>query len=256
MSLSFFLPIYFLVQLVSSDSKLGPTAVVSIYSESSYVLGRECATCCLWYNGDYPAGTRGYYDLAIALSCGAGAMNGCYCKADFASSASSYISACVSDGCSAIGDVTGEVKTMMDLYDGYCKTANVDVSTTAPIKPAASTAAASTAATSTAAASTDEGGLSTKIPTIITTGVQRNALASSSSQPLRASSGSTTAASTTQASANAVALGKSDIIAIGVGLGVGIPSLLLGLATLCVQIKRRRKQKIENDGYLLAESRY
>ena len=181
MSLSFFLSIYFLVQLVSSDSKIGPTAVVSIYSESSYVLGRECATCCLWYNGDYPAGTRGYYDLAIALSCGAGAMNGCYCKADFASSASSYISACVSDGCSAIGDVTGEVKTMMDLYDGYCKTANVDVSTTAPIEPAASTAAASTAATSTAAtstaaASTEEGGLATKIPTIITTGVQRNLL--------------------------------------------------------------------------------
>lgn len=236
MSPSLFLSITLLVQLVFAANEIGPTAPVSIYAESSYKLARQCSACCLWYIGDYPPGTQGYYDLAIALSCGAGALNGCYCKADYASSASSYISQCVSDECSAIGDVTKELKTMMDLYDGYCKTANVEVTTTTPVELAASTGAPSTE------------GPSTKVA-IITTGVQRDALLSSNSLHLIGTSSPSTAASTTGASTNTSALGKSDVIAIGVGLGIGVPSLLLGLATFCVQM-RKRKQRIEKESLL------
>lgn len=140
----------------------------------------------------------------------------------------------VSDKCAAIGDVTKELKTMMDLYDGYCKTANVEVTTT-PIELAASTGAPSAE------------GPSTKI-LIATTSVQRKALSSLNSQVL-ATSGASTAASPTGTSTNTSALGKSDVIAIGVGLGIGVPSLLIGLATLCVQM-RKRKQRIEKERLL------
>lgn len=233
MSSSLFLSIILLAQSVFSANEIGPTAPVSISSERSYQLARTCAACCLWYIGVYPPGFQGYYDLAIALSCGATARNGCYCKADYASSASAYISSCVSGECAAIGDVTKDLKTMMDLYNGYCKTANVEVSTT-PVELAASTGAAPSTKGSATRTS------------VVPTGVQRKALSSSNSQPVATSN---PAAGTTGTSTNSSALGKSDVIAIGVGLGIGVPSLLLGLATFCVQM-RRRKQRIEKEGLL------
>lgn len=247
MPLSLFLSIILLLELAFAANEIGPTATVSISSQPSYILGRTCAACCLWYIGDYPPGTRGYYDLATALSCGAGAVNGCYCKADYASSASSYVSSCVSSRCSAIGDVTKELNTMMNLYDGYCRTANVEVSTT-PIELAASIEAASKRAISTEAASTEAPLIRISI---ITTSFQRSVFLSSISQPFETSTPSI-AASATGTSTNTPALGKSDIVAIGVGLGIGIPSLLLGLATFCVQM-RKRKQRIEKEGYMNAE---
>lgn len=227
MFLSLFLFIILLAELALSANEIGLIATVSISSQSSYILGRTCAACCVWYNGGYPPDTQGYYDLAVALSCGADAVNGCYCKVDYASSASSCVSSCVSSRCSAIGDVTKDLETMMDLYDNYCKTANVEVSIT-PTAIAASTEAASKRAISTGAASTE--GPLTRI-SIITTSFRRDVWISSIAQLFQTSSPSG-AASTTGMS-NSPVLGRSDTVPIGVGLGIGVSSLLLGLATFC-----------------------
>ena len=238
---SFLLPISLLVYAVSSARENGPTATVTITDDLSYITGRECAVGCLWNTSVLD----NFDDLAIILACGYSAINGCYCKTDYASSATSFISACVDQRCSDLGGgLTGEVQIAMALYDGYCETANVDPRTT--------TAERSTA---TEGPSTDTVALTaearrTLLPTSSALPVRKSstfALASSNSSPTRRS-GSSAAESTTEASPGLRGLGQSDAIELGVGLGVGIPSLLLVLVGLWLQIrKRRRNARMEKD---------
>ncbi len=173
---SFFFFIILLIPLISSAGDTDPVAAVSIYSDISYQSGRTCSTSCLWHRGPFRQYNPGH-DLAIELSCGVAAVNGCYCKADFASSASSYISSCVSKGCSNVESVNEEIKTIMALYDGYCKTANVEVvTTTTSAELVVATADSSATMTWTSA-----------------TGVLQNLLISSSPHPTTFSSWSTSA---------------------------------------------------------------
>ena len=237
-SSSFLLSISLWIYAVSSANKNGPTATVSIADDLSFVTGRQCAVGCLW--GEYHILSIDY-DLGFELSCGDDAINGCYCKADYASSATSYISNCVNTACSDLEDVTGEVKTIIDLYNGYCETANVDPRTTAAELP-----------TTTEGPSTDTLALATGearrslLPTSSAFPVGKfspPASASSNSPPTVKSSPSAAESSSTKASpgSGSGGLGESDVIELGVGLGVGIPSLLLVLAGLWLQIRRRRR---------------
>lgn len=239
---SFLLPVFLLLHAVSPAAKNGPTATVSIVDDVSYITGRECAVGCLW-NQYHVLGDD---DLGNELSCGTyGAVNGCYCETDYASSATSYVSDCVTARCSDLQDVTGEVKTILDLYNGYCQTANADPRTTAAELPAA-----------TEDPSTDTLGLATAarrtlFPTstaLLPVGKSGpSALASSDSSPTGGSVLSA-AESTTSASPGSGGLGESDAIELGVGLGVGIPSLLLVLVGLWLQIRRRRRNaRIEKE---------
>lgn len=73
---------------------------------------------------------QGYWDIGKELKCGCSPQNYCLCDAREAAAASSYINKCVATQCT----LPNEVSVVLDLYNGYCATANVEVagSTTKP----------------------------------------------------------------------------------------------------------------------------
>ncbi|CZT46351.1 uncharacterized protein RSE6_06764 [Rhynchosporium secalis] len=204
----------------------GPTAAISIKSAPPFATLRPCAATCLVYQGSFACGVNnGYYDLAIELSCGCNPQNFCFCDSKAGTSASSFISSCVSKGCGA--DFPGEVANAMDIYNGYCATANV----AAAVQTSTSGVTASASATSTP-----------KIPI---------SNPNATTEPRSKDSVPTTGARTTvetsvpggaTAASEKKGLAQSDVIALAVGLGVGVPSLLLAVATFCMQRKKRERQ--------------
>ena len=249
----------FLFLALAAETSNGPTAYVSISDNSQYVTARPCAAGCLWYQGDFACGVnRGYYDLAQELQCGCDAINNCYCGKDNAASASSYISSCVSSGCSKF---PGEQQSAIALYNSYCATANVARAsnwTTAAAAIAASVTAKTT--TSTKATSTisrnrviqtdssstpnSDSGNVVPGPTPVTTAITAS---------LKTSSTTPRATSTGEAADDDKGLSKSDLIALGVGLGVGIPSLCVALATFCL-MRRKATRANRQPEQLLARS--
>ncbi|PVH81672.1 hypothetical protein DL98DRAFT_165185 [Cadophora sp. DSE1049] len=206
-----------------ATSASGPTAYVSLAASPPYATMRPCAATCLVYQGVWSCPwNSGYYDLGIELSCGCDPQNFCYCDPKFAASASSYISSCVNAGCGA--DFSGEVTSAMDLYNGYCATANVAaaVQTTVP------SVTASNSAKSTPVANSPNTNL--------------DANANESSTTSTPDTTETPEPGTSSVTSEKKGLAQSDIIALAVGLGVGLPSLLLALATFCVTKRRKEKQ--------------
>jgi hypothetical protein len=209
-------PIILFFSAAEAATTLGPLAPISIRSLQAWSTARPCAANCLAYNGVWACGVNaGYHDLGNDLGCGCSPTNGCWCSSGLQSSATSYISSCVSAGCSKLGSLDGDIKSMLDLYGGYCATANVEVSS----------APAQTIVSTTPPAQT----LSSKATTKGTGAT------------------SPTAAGDTSGYATAPAekgedegLSKSDIIAMATGLGVGIPSLIIGALALWFQLRRRR----------------
>ncbi|KAK0643750.1 hypothetical protein B0T16DRAFT_459860 [Cercophora newfieldiana] len=125
----------------ADTTTLGPLGYVSLRSELAYTTARRCAAGCLAYNGVLPCNVAGYQDLGVHFQCGCGPINACYCSKPLASSATAYISSCVSAKCAASVDSwPEEVTSMLGLYDGYCATANVAVETTATASSSASVA--------------------------------------------------------------------------------------------------------------------
>jgi hypothetical protein len=191
----------------------GPLAPASLGYETAYSTARACARKCLVYEGPFQCGVnRGYNDLGVAI-CGCGPLNGCYCNTASAASASSYISSCVNAGCGNLGE---EVTSMLNLYNGYCATANAAVETT----PAGA------------------------VPTGTTPGAGRTSQApatNTGATPAEtAPSGSTEAAQPSKGG-----LSQSDIVALAASLGVGIPSIVIAAATLWVTMRKRKGKKAE-----------
>jgi hypothetical protein len=217
----------------AEDTESGPLADVTIYTELSYSTARACAAGCIWYSGVWACGyNAGYYDLNMELGCGCDAINACYCSKGLGSSATSYIQSCVSTECSGVGNWEDEVTSMLNLYDGYCKTANQEVASAS-----ATSAADSSAPTS---SSTTRSGISTS-PTA-TTGGKANEVTAS------ATSTSTTSTSATSKPDADEGLSKSDIVALAASLGVGIPSLLIGAIALWIQLKKKKNEGVTADG--------
>lgn len=160
----------------------------------------------------------------MGIGCGPGANNACYCRTDFASSASSYLTSCISDGCSrASGNIDSEINTALAIYDGYCARARVEGVTSTE------------AATDTTAVEASAGPKTMSPSAARSTGASA-AVATKSHDSQDASS----SASPTLNKSNG--LSKSDAIALGVGLGVGIPSLLIAMTTCCFQMRKRRRR--------------
>ncbi|KAH7321790.1 hypothetical protein BKA65DRAFT_89146 [Rhexocercosporidium sp. MPI-PUGE-AT-0058] len=206
-----------------ATSAAGPTAYISLASSPPFATMRSCARVCLVYEGVWSCSNKGYYDLGIELSCGCSPQNSCYCDSKAAASASAYISSCVNSGCGA--EFPGEVTSAVDLYNGYCATANVAATfpTSAPgVTP-------STTATK-----------STLVANSPNTNLDANAN-DSSSTTTNLIIGQTSPPATSTTTSEKKGLAQSDVIALAVGLGVGLPSLLLALATFCLQRKRRDK---------------
>lgn len=206
-------------QTISAATTIGPLAPVSISNFPAYSSARPCAAGCLVNNGGWVCGLHGgYHDLGKDLGCGCGPNNACFCSAGLASSASSYISSCVSATCSDVENVEGDVTSMLSLYEGYCQTANVEVSISAP---------------STTTTEDDSKGTGTGTAT---------SARSVNSLPAETSASST--ATSTQGASEAEqedeGLSKSDVIALATGLGIGIPSLLVGAVALFIQLRRKK----------------
>lgn len=215
----------------AEETILEPTAVISIDSERPFATMKPCASSCLVYSGVWACGVNsGYYDLGIELSCGCSPKNFCYCDVDSASRASSYISSCVNDGCGT--EFPSEVTSALDLYNGYCSTANVDV--------AASTTSASSTGTPTLLSIGSKSTTGTSKATS-TNSIAAETLSSSSSS--RTNSVNEATAITAPAEKKNSGLTSSDVIALGGGLGVGVPSLLLGIVTFCLQRRIRGKKQ-------------
>lgn len=148
----------------------------------------------------------------------------------------------MSKGCS---NFPGEVTAAISLFDGYCATANVEASTTAVAGRGSSLGGrTSVAVASTTQAQVGPTGVAT------TTGVEKvgNTVTwtgSVGSQSVATGTGNGGQASPTSSTNPAKkGLAQSDIIALAVGLGVGVPSLLLALATFCVQRRTKNRKSM------------
>ncbi|KAL3299284.1 hypothetical protein RB213_000357 [Colletotrichum asianum] len=152
----------------------------------------------------------GYQDLGVALQCDCQSIRLLlqHC------SATSYISSCVSRGCSKVENWSVDLTSMLDLYNSYCATANGQ-----------------------AANALDAPATLTSERTSLKTTASNGAGASSNGQATQTSrlgSSSTSSAEAQQPSAAAESggLSRSDIVALAASLGVGIPSLLIAGLTL------------------------
>jgi hypothetical protein len=195
----------------------GPLAPISIHSLQAYSTARPCAAGCLVFNGIWQCGVNGgYHDLGKDLGCNCSPVNGCWCSTGLQSSATSYISSCVSSACSKVGNVDGDIKSMLDLYGNYCATANVEVSSVP----------AQTAATTTT-------------PGVATTRATTKATGSTNLIVTQAPSESTAQPGNEQKEEDE-GLSKSDVIALATGLGVGVPSLIVAVVALYIQLRRKK----------------
>ncbi|KAK0730218.1 hypothetical protein B0H67DRAFT_470066, partial [Lasiosphaeris hirsuta] len=206
---------------LAADVTNGPLADISIASEIAYSTARACAAGCLRDNGIYPCNVAGFYDLAAELGCGRCApINACYCSEPLGSSATSYVSACVSRNCAkSIDSWPDEVTNMLAIYDGYCATANVAQSTTSFKTPAKTTATATAGAGS---------------------GSETNPGAAANPDGAATATGAGATSTVTGTPEAKGGLSQSDIVALAASLGVGIPSLAIAAITLCVQLRKRR----------------
>ncbi len=205
-----------------ASTAAGPTAYVSIASAEPFTTMRPCAAGCLVFSGVWVCGVNsGYHDLGIELSCGCSPQNFCYCDPKAAASASSYISSCVNAGCGT--EFPGEVSSAIDLYDGYCTTANLAVQTTASeVSPVTSSKNTQLAQSTSKTISSSANGAQATVSGEETT--------------------ETSIPETPSTASKKKGLSQSDVIALAVGLGVGLPSLLLALATFCLQRKKKEKE--------------
>lgn len=210
---------------------VGPVAPVSLGERIEWSTARECAAACLKYNGIWVCGNHGgYYDLGVELECGCASINGCYCNTELASSASSYISACVSSRCSAVDDLTRDLSNMIGLYDSYCETARAEG-----------------ASGENAPRPVDDGekDAETTGETVTKKTGESNDLPKQTSSA-GAESTATEGESQENTKSSEEGLSRSDIVALAASLGVGIPSLLIAALTLYFQIRKKRRNAQAN----------
>lgn len=206
----------------------GPLAPVTVaVSNSAYSTARECARYCLEYQGIWNCNyNAGYYGLGKGLGCGCASTNGCFCNAAYATSATSYLSSCISAGCERIVGAgwTGELNAMLGLYDKYCSTANVEQALVSWTPTATATGGGGAGGAAATGAVTGTG------PT--------NLAATATSKP---STGDSAGGSGGEGEKSG-GLSQSDIVALAASLGVGIPSLLIAGITLCIQLRKKKKR--------------
>lgn len=220
---------------------LGPTAPMSIASAEAWATMKPCAQGCFIDNSLYsswPCNMKGpeQWDLGLELSCGCSPQNFCFCNKNDAAKASAYISSCVNKGCQ---DSPAELTSAIQLYDGYCKTANVAVAVTTSetmVQSSVTEEAQATLPSTTQlrSASTNSAEKENVVSATLSSGVKET----SSSTPSATAGGG--------GNQKAKGLTQSDIVALSVGLGVGVPSLLLALGTFCLARRNHRRNHAAN----------
>ncbi|PVH81574.1 hypothetical protein DL98DRAFT_514707 [Cadophora sp. DSE1049] len=87
---------------------------LSIASANDYLVSRNCVKDCLWSSGGW---------VGSLIGCGSPYYNQCYCNANLASSATSYLSSCAIKYCTSEPDATSAV----NVYAGYCSIAGYPI---------------------------------------------------------------------------------------------------------------------------------
>ncbi|KAK5658398.1 hypothetical protein OQA88_2375 [Cercophora sp. LCS_1] len=245
----------------------GSMATVSLQSEAAYQTARFCAAGCLVYNGVETCSTgSAYNDVGVFLGCGkCGPINACYCAPSLGSSATAFISSCVSLGCGeSIANRLDEVTSMLSIYNGYCATANV-TPTTAAVTPIAQPTV--TTAPTPAPRTTDNIAVSTTPPRpgpIVSTTTTLQVTSTTTIRPATSTLLETTAGSRgTKTSGLGAApggtilppqspnneekakdsLSRSDIVALAASLGVGGLSIIIAALTLWAQLRKRKRMR-------------
>ena len=198
------------------DSPL--TQYVSIDSDPGYVTERACGQSCLYDFGG---------DDVVFLGCAG--ENGCFCRADFGTSVSSFLNSCVGSKCStdSIPNTAAEITTAISIYNHYCSTA------IGAAFVSLSTAAATTGPTISSPPMT--------VATTTNTGVAETAQGSSDASSTTGQSTPAQTNSGTPPTSSPGGLSQSDKIAIGVGLGMGLPTIVIGLWGIYWAIKKPKR---------------
>jgi hypothetical protein len=112
--------LYSLVLLVISGVTSQSLSTVSITIAPGYTAQRQCAQCALMYIDNLECyGTPGAQDY---LNCGGVPLNQCYCRADFSSEVSVFLSTNIASNCQP-GPNTDDISTAESIYSQYCATA-------------------------------------------------------------------------------------------------------------------------------------
>jgi len=257
----------------------GPMAIVSLHSEAAYQTARLCAAGCLVHSGVDTCSTGpAYVDVGVFLGCGkCYPVNTCYCAPSLGSSATSYISSCVSLGCGeSVQNWLGEMTSMLSIYNGYCATANVvptatattpDDAPTVTTKPTPDDAPTVTTKPTPAPKITETLATNTMtppypglMPTITTLYITSTTTVGPATRMLPSITVETTGTTTSSLGAapggsivstigpgnEKGGLSQSDIVALAASLSIGVPSLIVAVATLWIQLKRRGQRARES----------
>jgi hypothetical protein len=92
----------------------------TITSLTAYQELDPCAQDCFYFNAFVPGCTYGVeVHIGCSWACYTGAANDCFCRADKQSVATSFLSSCISAGCT-VGDQQIDVSSGVGVYTGYC----------------------------------------------------------------------------------------------------------------------------------------
>jgi hypothetical protein len=104
-------------------------ATVTITAAPAYSQQRPCAQdCFVWV---YVAGVNTIFQLAGNLGCDLNTLeNGCFCRPDLESQATSFLSECVSASCT--GNTAVDIQTAQSIYLDYCSNNGYTPATATP----------------------------------------------------------------------------------------------------------------------------
>ncbi|KAK5045525.1 hypothetical protein LTR84_009143 [Exophiala bonariae] len=205
------------------------TATVSVNEDVAWITERACGQKCVWIDSGHIGAP--YPDIVMHLNCGSPYLNACFCRSDFGTSATAFLSSCVSSRCESdgINDYGTELFSALSIYSNYCSTAagivfaapSVDVTSASSVSVSASSVSLRTTTTPTASSTSSSSGAS----------AQNTGQGSPIESP---SSGMST----------------SSKIGLAVGLSVGILAIILGVG---VFIWHKRGNRAQQKGHFQAQ---
>jgi hypothetical protein len=102
---------------LSVEANTEPQTITSL---AAYQELDPCAQACFYYNAFVPGCTYGVeVHIGCSWACYTGAANDCFCRADKQSVATSFLSSCISAGCT-VGEQQIDVNSGVGIYTGYC----------------------------------------------------------------------------------------------------------------------------------------
>ncbi|KEF54443.1 uncharacterized protein A1O9_09610 [Exophiala aquamarina CBS 119918] len=216
------------------------TATVSVNEDAAWITERSCGQKCVWIDSGHIGAP--YPDIVMHLNCGSPYLNACFCRSDFGTSATTFLSSCVSSRCESdgINDYGTELFSALSIYSNYCSTAAGVVF-----------AAPSVDVTSASAISTTENSISASAgTTTASTPSNTSSEGASASQP--SNSGVPAQNIDPSSSTESASSGLSNPAKIGlaVGLSVGILAIILGVGAF---IWRKRHNRARQSSHYQAQ---